>query len=65
MDGMIRYVFNINQKRLSLQLNIDNLLDDRGTFARRAIDDLSGNPYYTRQQVKAPRIYSLTATLSW
>lgn len=64
-NGMLRYTIPMKSVRLQLQLNIDNLLGENGTFARRAVDDLTGNPYITRQQVRAPRIFSLTATLNW
>lgn len=65
MNAMVRYPIFLGSARLVLQLNVDNLLDDRGTLPRRAIDDLSGNPYYTARQMKPPRTFSLTATLRW
>ncbi|NDV61556.1 TonB-dependent receptor plug domain-containing protein [Puniceicoccales bacterium CK1056] len=65
MNAMLRYPIFLGSKTLVLQLNVDNLLDDRGTFPRRAIDDLSGNPYFTAQQMKAPRSFTLMATLRW
>jgi hypothetical protein len=47
------------------QLNVNNLLDKDGTFARSAVDDLTGNPYYGRQQVREPRSLFFTTTLKF
>ena len=49
-------------QNVRLQLNVNNLLDDDGTFARSAVDDLFGNPYFGRQQVNEPRSFILSAT---
>lgn len=63
--GWISYNTKMFGHNLRLQLNVRNLLNERGTFPRDAIDDLTGNANFTRQQVRAPRTFTLTATLDW
>lgn len=47
------------------QFNVRNLFDDDGTFARNAVDDLTGKPYFGRQQVREPRSYFFTTTIKF
>ncbi|MBK1876095.1 TonB-dependent receptor plug domain-containing protein [Pelagicoccus mobilis] len=63
VNAFASYKTKVFDRDLKLQLNVRNLLDKDGTFPRQAIDDLTGNPYYTRQQIRAPRTFTLTATL--
>lgn len=58
----ISYSTKLFDKDVRFQLNINNLLGDDGTFARSAVDDLTGNPYFSRQQVRAPRSFLFSAT---
>jgi hypothetical protein len=62
-SGTLSYSTRIWRRPVRLQLNVNNLLGKEGTFPRSAIDDLTGNPVYGRQQVIEPRSFALTATL--
>lgn len=62
VNAFASYKTKVFDRDLKLQLNVKNLLDKDGTFPRQARDDLSGNPYITRQQIRAPRTFTLTAT---
>jgi iron complex outermembrane recepter protein len=59
------YTKTIKGVWMRFQINVNNLLDDKGTFPRSAVDDLTGNPYYGRQQVKQPRSLTLTTTFKF
>jgi iron complex outermembrane recepter protein len=58
----ISYSTKLFDRDVRFQLNVNNLLNNDGTFARSATDDLTGNPYFGRQQVQAPRSFIFSAT---
>lgn len=58
----LSYTTTIKGVWMRFQLNVSNLLDKDGTFARSAVDDLMGNPVYGRQQVREPRSFRFTTT---
>lgn len=62
VSGQIFYQTTIKGVWMRFQLNVRNLLDEDGTFSRSAVDDLTGNPYYGRQQVREPRSFLFTTT---
>lgn len=61
----VSYTTTIWGASVRFQLNVQNLFDDTGTFARNAVDDLSGNPYVGRQQVRQPRNFFFTTTIKF
>ena len=58
----VSYSTKLFDRDVRFQLNVNNLLNNDGTFARSAVDDLNGNPYFGRQQVQAPRSFIFSAT---
>lgn len=65
VTASLGYTMRLKRTQLRFQLNVNNLLDERGTFARAAIDDLTGNAFETRQQVREPRSFVFTTTLKF
>jgi hypothetical protein len=65
VSGWLSYTTTINGVWMRFQLNVTNLLDEDGTFPRSAVDDLTGNPYYGRQQVREPRSFVFTTTFKF
>jgi hypothetical protein len=65
VSGNLSYTTTLWGASVRFQLNVVNLLDDDGTFARNAVDDLSGKPYFGRQQVRQPRNFFFTTTVKF
>ncbi len=65
VSASLGYSFEVKRIPVRLQLNVSNLLDQSGTFARAAIDDLKGNRYETLQQVRQPRSFVFTTTFEF
>jgi outer membrane receptor for ferric coprogen and ferric-rhodotorulic acid len=59
------YTLKLKRADVRFQLNINNLFDERGTFARAAIDDTTGKRVDTRQQVREPRSFAFTTTVKF
>lgn len=65
VKGFVSYTKTIKGVWTRVQLNVTNLLGEDGTFPRTAVDDLTGNPYFARQQVRQPRTFTLTTTFKF
>ena len=65
VSGNMSYTTTLWGTWVRFQLNVNNLFDKDGTFPRSAVDDLTGNPYYGRQQVREPRSFIFTTTLKF
>ncbi|HSH09658.1 MAG TPA: TonB-dependent receptor plug domain-containing protein [Oceanipulchritudo sp.] len=65
VTGQVFYQTTIKGVWMRFQLNVTNLLDEDGMFPRSAVDDLTGNPYYGRQQVRQPRSFFFTTTFKF
>ncbi len=65
VSGSLSYTTTIKGVWTRFQINIRNLFDNDGMFPRSAVDDLTGNPYYGRQQVREPRSFQFTTTLKF
>lgn len=42
LDGMLSYVFKVEEKKITLRLNVDNILDER--YIAESVDDTKYNP---------------------
>jgi outer membrane receptor protein involved in Fe transport len=65
VTATVGYTMKVKRAQVRFQLNVNNLFDERGTFARAAIDDLTGNRFETRQQVREPRSFAFTTTVKF
>ena len=65
VTGQLFYQTTIKGVWMRFQLNVRNLLNEDGMFPRSAVDDLTGNPYYGRQQVREPRNFLFTTTFKF
>lgn len=65
VTASLGYTKRLKRGEVRFQLNVNNLLDERGTYARAATDDLTGNRFETRQQVREPRSFAFTTTLKF
>ena len=63
VGAWLSYTKTIKGLEMRFQLNVNNLLNKDGTFARSAFDDMTGNPWYGRQQVREPRNFLFTTTI--
>ncbi len=61
----VGYTLKLKRADVRFQFNVNNLFDERGTYARAAMDDLTGNRFETRQQVREPRSFALTTTVKF